>query len=108
MRYASSVFDRYFKSLSEIDDYETLDSFLKRADLPSGFRRFASSKDGIVCSDEEYSKTLQYLEPQLNALVARYSKLGDNAFYKYYLPVDETVKIALQTSPNPHFENAGK
>lgn len=108
MRYASSVFDRYFKSLSEIDDYETLDSFLKRADLPSGFRRFASSKDGIVCSDEEYSKTLQYLEPQLNALVARYSKLGDNAFYKYYLPVDETVKIALQTSPNPHSENAGK
>ena len=108
MRYASSVFDRYFKYLSEIDDYETLDSFLKRIDLPSGFRRFASSKDGIVCSDEEYSKTLQYLEPQLNALVARYSKLGDNAFYKYYLPVDETVKIALQTSPNPHFENAGK
>ena len=108
MRYASSVFDRNFKSLSEIDDYETLDSFLKRIDLPSGFRRFASSKDGIVCSDEEYSKTLQYLEPQLNALVARYSKLGDNAFYKYYLPVDETVKIALQTSPNPHFENAGK
>ena len=108
MRYASSVFDKYFKSLSEINDYETLDSFLKRIDIPAGFRRFASSKDGIVCSDEEYSQTLQYLEPQLNALVARYSKLGDNAFYKYYLPVDETVKIALETSPNPVFENAGE
>ena len=33
--------------------------------------------------------------PQLRALVGRYSKLGDNAFYKLYLPVDETVRIAL-------------
>ena len=34
--------------------------------------------------------------PQLRALIARYSKLGDNAFYKYYLPVDDTVTKALE------------
>jgi len=33
--------------------------------------------------------------PQLRALVARYSKLGDNAFYKLYQPVDDVVKAAL-------------
>ena len=33
---------------------------------------------------------------QLRALIARYSKLGDNAFYKYYLPVDDTVQKALE------------
>ena len=41
--------------------------------------------------------TLPYLQPQLNALVARYSKLNENAFYKYYLPVDTTVEAALKS-----------
>jgi len=31
----------------------------------------------------------------LQALIARYSKLGENAFYKYYLPVDNTVQEIL-------------
>ncbi len=34
--------------------------------------------------------------PQLKALVGRYSKLDDEAFYRFYLDIDETVKAALQ------------
>ena len=43
----------------------------------------------------EWEKTEPYMMPQVRALVARYSKLGDNAFYKMYLPIDEAIKIAL-------------
>ena len=96
MRFASAMFDKYTSQLRNIDSYPEMDAFLKRIDLPGQFRAFALRRDGITVSDAEFKETLPYLEPQLNALVARYSKLGENAFYKYYLPVDPTVEVALK------------
>ena len=98
MRFASAMFDKYAAQLRTIDDYAAMDAFLKRIDVPGQFRTFALRRDGITVSDAEYKETLPYLEPQLNALVARYSKLSENAFYKYYLPVDTTVEAALNHS----------
>ena len=97
MRFAAAMFDKYSKQLLAIDNYRDMDTFLKRIDIPSQFRRFALNRDGITVSDAEYAETLEYLQPQLNALVARYSKLNENAFYKYYLPVDVTVTAALKS-----------
>ena len=97
MRFAAAMFDKYSKQLLAIDNYQDMDTFLKRIDIPSQFRRFALNRDGITVSDAEYAETLEYLQPQLNALVARYSKLNENAFYKYYLPVDVTVTAALKS-----------
>ncbi len=34
--------------------------------------------------------------PQINALVGRYSKLGDDAFYHLYLGIDTTFEEALK------------
>ena len=97
MRFAAAMFDKYSKQLLAIDNYRDMDTFLKRIDIPGQFRRFALNRDGITVSDAEYAETLEYLQPQLNALVARYSKLNENAFYKYYLPVDVTVSAALKS-----------
>ena len=97
MRFAAAMFDKYSKQLLAIDNYRDMDTFLKRIDIPGQFRRFALNRDGITVSDAEYAETLEYLQPQLNALVARYSKLNENAFYKYYLPVDVTVTAALKS-----------
>ena len=97
MRFAAAMFDKYSKQLLAIDNYPDMDAFLKRIDIPGEFRRFALNRDGITVSDAEYAETLPYLQPQLNALVARYSKLNENAFYKYYLPVDSTVEAALKS-----------
>ena len=36
--------------------------------------------------------------PQVNALVGRYSKLDQEAFYRFYMPVDETIQVALKNS----------
>ena len=41
------------------------------------------------------------LVPQLEALVARYSKLGGDAFYRYYLPVDEMFSQAASAELTP-------
>ena len=98
MRFAAAMFDKYSAQLRSIDSFPAMDAFLKRIDVPGQFRTFALRRDGITVSDAEYKETLPYLEPQLNALVARYSKLSEKAYYKYYLPVDNTVEAALRNS----------
>lgn len=97
MRFASAMFDRYKGSLTEIGDYDELNRFLDRMNLPAAFREYASSKDGISCTQKEWDETSDYLLPQLRALVGRYSRLGENAFYKMYLIVDVTLKKAIES-----------
>ena len=97
MRFASAMFDRYKGSLTEIGDYDELNRFLDRMNLPATFREYASSKDGISCTQKEWDETSDYLLPQLRALVGRYSRLGENAFYKMYLNVDVTLKKAIES-----------
>lgn len=52
MRFASAMFDRYKGSLTEIGDYDELNRFLDRMNLPEAFREYASSKDGISCTQK--------------------------------------------------------
>ena len=95
MRFASAMFDRYRRELSSIDSYESLDAFLTRIDVAGKFRAYAAENDKIVASQAEWEETLPYLLPQLRALVGRYSKMGDNAFYRLYLEMDDVVKAAI-------------
>jgi len=97
MRFASAMFDRYKGSLTEIGDYDELNRFLDRMNLPAAFREYASSKDGISCTQKEWDETSDYLLPQLRALVGRYSRLGENAFYKMYLNIDPTLQKAIES-----------
>ena len=95
MRYASYVFDKYASRLREIDSYPAMDRFLSGLNLKVEFPAYAKRQDGIACTEAEWDQSASYLVPQLQALIARYSKLGENAFYKYYLPVDNTVQEIL-------------
>ena len=97
MRFASAMFDKYKSRLSEIDSDAELGIFLDRMNIPSAFRKYASSKDGITCTQKEWEETSEYLLPQLRALVGRYSKLGENAFYKMYLNIDPTLQKAIES-----------
>ena len=97
MRFASYVFDKYSSRIRDIDTYEAMDAFFSKANLDNMFRQYALQKDGLKPESEaDWKETLEYLGPQIRALVARYSKLGENAFYKYYLPVDYMVEEALK------------
>ena len=97
MRFASAMFDKYKGTLSEINDYDELNKTLDRMNIPTAFREYASTEDGITCTQKEWEETSEYLLPQLRALVGRYSKLGENAFYKMYLDVDVTLKKAIES-----------
>ena len=98
MRFAQSMFDKYKDSLSNIEDFSRLERFLNDVDLASQFLDYAARVDGIRPKEGEWEETLPYLMPQLKALVGRFSKLGDEAFYRFYMPVDDTVQAALKNS----------
>lgn len=95
MRFASHIFDRYKSTLSQIDDFSSLSEYLDGLRLDRKFLDFAKNTDGIVPGEGEWEKTEGYMMPQLKALVGRYSKLDDEAFYRFYLDIDETIKVAL-------------
>lgn len=95
MRFASAMFDSHKAVLSAIDDFNSLKDYLDSLDLGRRFLEYAADVDGIVPGKGEWEKTEEYLLPQLYALVGRYSKLDDEAFYRFYITIDETIKAAL-------------
>lgn len=95
MRFAASMFDRYRSGLSSIESFPELEEYLDGLDLDRRFLEFAASVDGITPEKGEWEASASYMMPQIKALVGRYSKLDDEAFYRFYLPVDDTVNEAL-------------
>ena len=95
MRFASAFFDAHKKELSEIDDYNRLLSYLDRAGLEAGFLAFAKRQDGLTPDPAEWKSDRQYMMTQVQALVGRYSKLGDKAYYHLFLQTDDTFKAAM-------------
>ena len=92
------MFDKYKGNLSQIDDFERLSKWLDSIDLEGQFLEYASSVDGIRPAEGEWEKTKEYMMPQLKALTGRFSKLDDEAFYRFYLPVDDVIQLALKSS----------
>lgn len=95
MRFASSMFDKYKTELSDIDDFDRLSSWLDSIGLEKQFLEYAAKTDGIKPSDGEWEKTRVYMLPQLKALTGRFSKLEEEAFYRFYIPIDDVIQKAL-------------
>ena len=98
VRFAQHMFDKYRGSLSLIDDYKELECFLDNIDVPSQFLEYAATVDGITPAAGEWKESEGYMLPQLKALVGRFSKLGDEAFHRFYLPIDDSIQAALNHS----------
>ena len=96
MRFASAMFDRYRSELSAIDDFDRLEAWMESRNIEGQFLAYAA-KQGIRPSEGEWPVTSEYMMPQVKALVGRYSKLGEEAFYKFWIVVDKTVEEARKT-----------
>ena len=95
MRFASAYFDAHRSELSAIADYDELVKYLDRAGLEQAFLAFAKSRDSLT-PGPEWKEEKAFMLTQVRALVGRYSKLGDKAFYHLYLQVDETFREAIE------------
>ena len=96
VRFAQTMFDKYRSSLASIDDFNALNTYLDGLDLASQFLDYASRVDGIKPEKGEWEKSAEYMMPQIKALVGRFSKLGDEAFHRFYVPIDDVIQSALK------------
>ena len=95
VRFASAMFDKYNNELSNISDFSALKKFLERIDLEGQFLKYADQVDGIKPKGDEWDESRVYMMPQIRGLVGRYSKVGEEAFYRFYLPMDDAIQAAL-------------
>lgn len=95
MRFAAEMFDRNKARLMEIGDFGELEAFIDGLDLGREFLSYAA-RQGVVPEAGEWTETVPYLLPQLKGLVGRYSKLEEDAFYRFYIDIDDTVQVALE------------
>lgn len=101
MRFASSWFDYHKAELQAISDYDALTAYLDGAGLERAFLGFARHKDGIrPASSREWESEKPYMMTQVRALVGRYSRLGDDAFYHLYLDIDNVFAAAMDNQDN--------
>ena len=96
MRFASAMFDKYHSELAGIDDFGQLEHWLDAQHLDRQFLDYADSKDGLRPKDGEWEESKEYLMVQIKALVGRYSKVGEEAFYRFYVGIDKTLQEALR------------
>ena len=90
--------NRFLKAYSHkrgVDFAETLLEYLDGAGLERNFLDFARREDGLTPSPAEWAADRQYLMTQVRALVGRYSRLGDNAYYHLFLKTDDSFKAAV-------------
>ena len=96
MRFASWYFDNHKAELQKIDDYARLGRYLDAAGLEQKFLSFAASRDGLKpSSPAEWAQEKNYMMTSVRALVGRYSKLGDEAFYHIYLDIDNVFNAVI-------------
>ena len=96
VRFASAMFDKYRTSLAAVSDFDELKVYLASLKLDEQFLEYAARVDGIKPAKGEWDKSKEYMMPQINALVGRYSKLDDEAFHRFYLPIDDNIQTALK------------
>lgn len=96
MRFASSMFDKYKSRLSQIEDFDELSQYLESVSIEQQFVDYAYKVDKIRPAEGEWEESREYMMPQINGLVGRFSKLGEEAFYRFYLPLDDAIQAALR------------
>lgn len=83
VRFASEMFDKYKSTLSGISDFTSLERYLNDIDLERQFLDYAARVDGFRPAAGEWEKSRSYMMPQINGLVGRFSKVGEEAFYRF-------------------------
>ncbi|MCF0176014.1 MAG: S41 family peptidase [Bacteroidales bacterium] len=96
MRFASAMFDRYKSVIAPISDFAALEKAVKAMPLESEFLSFAKTRDGLVPGPGEWEESRKWLMPQIYGLVGRFSKMGETAYYKFSLEIDDVYRTAYE------------
>jgi len=95
IKYANKVSDQYRAQLRTLTDLASVEAFLAKLPLASGFKTFAAS-EGVSCPSSEWAVSGDLILTQVKALIGRYTPMNDEAFYPIYLRNDRDIDAALK------------
>ena len=95
IKYASEVLDAHTAEVSAARDMRTFDRFIDGIGLENGFLQFAS-RNNVSPKEGEWDRSKEYILTQVRALIARYTPMGDDAFYPIYQQTDKLIQIAVE------------
>ena len=95
IKYANEVLDSHTARVAAAKTMEAFDSFISTLDLEKGFLAFARRNE-VVPKEGEWEISKDYMLTQIRALIARYTPMGDEAFYPIYLKTDTLVQTAVK------------
>ena len=95
IKYASEVLDTHTSEVAGAKDMAAFDRFIDRLGIEQGFLKFASANK-VVPKEGEWERSKDYMLTQVKALIARYTPMGDEAFYPIYQQTDKLIQIAVE------------
>jgi len=94
-KFATYFYDRHRDGLLSCNDYASLVKYMNSQNVEKLFLSYAAS-NGIVPQPSDWKKAKEYMMPQILGLCGRYSKVGEEAYYRYVLPIDDIVMEAMK------------
>ena len=95
IKYANEVLDSHASAVTAAKTMEAFDRFVSTIDLEKDFLAFAARNE-VVPKEGEWEISKEYMLTQIRALIARYTPMGDEAFYPIYLKTDTLVQTAVK------------
>ena len=95
--YTNKYIEKNREELSEIADFETLDAFFEKKsdDLYNNYIIYINDNGGKI-SKKDAKLSRKTVENVLKANVGRFTKVDDNAFYRYLLQEDDIILKAIE------------
>lgn len=97
MRFATAMFDKYKSRLQNIPDFRTLETWMDKVNIEQQFLDYAFRTEGLKPTAAEWEISREYMMPQIKGLTGRFSKVGEEAFYRFFLPVDDEIQAAINS-----------
>lgn len=98
VRYSTYFLDKHRSELTSLENYDDIVRYLDSCGIEASFLSFAAS-NGVKAAKGEWEDSRRFLLPQIKGLIARYSRMGEQAYYKYILPIDDVVMEAVAYGP---------
>lgn len=95
VKFSMQFADRHRNKLQQATSLDELNDLLDSFNLMDEFREYLLS-NGVKIDKRGWNKSEDVLNVQIRAMVARYSKLDDNAFYPIIAEIDNVVNKALE------------
>lgn len=94
VRFSTEMNDRYRDTLAGIETFSELNAFMDSINLEEMYLDYVR-RQGLNPSAKEWNEMKHYLMVQVRAFTGRYSALGEEAFYRIFLEIDDICRKAL-------------